>query len=183
MKAESIYPDLLDRMRIIIEHSNELFYLHDTNHILSYVSPTSTKILGYSPEEMMINWTDLSTDNPINQKGFEFTEQAILTGERQPPYLVEVKKKDGMNVLIEVNESPVKDKTGKVIAIVGALRDVTQRKLAEKALEESEERFRDLAELLPEIIFEVDNQGNLTFVNQSAYVLFLDLQARSFQVR
>jgi len=301
MKKESIYPDLLERMRIIIEHSSELFYLHDTNHILSYVSPTSAKILGYSPEEMMTHWTNLSTDNPINQKAFEITEKAILTGERQPPYLVEIKKKDGLSALVEVNESPVKDKTGKVIAIVGALRDVTdkihaedalraerdkarlyldisnvifvaidlngsiklvnkrgcqvlgstkdeilgknwfdhfiperfrnetrtlfnqiisgeqlpveydenpilsadgneriiawhntqiqdkngnitgalssgeditQRKLAEKALEESEERFRDLAELLPEIIFEVDDQGKLTFVNQSAYGQF-----------
>ena len=38
MKTEPDYPDLLERMRIIIEHSNELYYLHDTNHILSYVS-------------------------------------------------------------------------------------------------------------------------------------------------
>ena len=162
----------LERMRIIFEHSNELFYLHDTNHTLSYVSPTSKRILGYTPEEMMVNWTELATQNPINQKGLEITEQTIQTGERQPPYLLEVKKKDGSHALLEVDESPVKDETGKVVAIVGAVRDVTEQKLAGKALQESEERFRDMAELLPEIIFEIDARGNLTFVNQSAYDQF-----------
>ncbi|MBW2603973.1 MAG: response regulator [Deltaproteobacteria bacterium] len=38
-----------------------------------------------------------------------------------------------------------------------------------RALRESEERFRELAELLPETIFETDTKGNLTFVNNSAF--------------
>ncbi len=301
MQKEPTYHDLLERMQIIIEHSNELFYIHDTNQILSYVSPTSTKILGYTPEEMMINWTNFATDNPLNQKGLKITDLAIQTGERQPPYLVEIRKKDGSHALLEVDESPVKDPSGRVVAIVGALRDVTEkihaeealraerdkarlyldissvifvaldktgavkllnkkgcqvlgltkeeimgknwfehriperfkketrvvfkqmmagniapfeyvenailsadgkeriiawhntqivdkdgaitgtlssgediteRKIAEKALQESEERFRDMAEMLPEIIYEIDAQGNLTFVNQSAFTQF-----------
>ncbi|MEW5911476.1 MAG: PAS domain S-box protein [Thermodesulfobacteriota bacterium] len=45
---------------------------------------------------------------------------------------------------------------------------VTERKKAEEALKASEERFRSLAMLLPEIIFETDTQGRLTFTNQAA---------------
>jgi len=172
MKDQPTYQDLLERMRIIIEHSNEVFYLHDIHHVLSYVSPTSEKILGYTPEEMMITWTDITTDNPINQRGVEITEKAIKTGVRHPPYHLELRKKDGSLILVEVAESPIKDNTDTVVAIVGALRDVTETKRAEKALRESEERFRDMAELLPEIIFEIDHQGTLTFVNQSAYAQF-----------
>jgi len=58
-----------EKLRNIIEHSNEIFYIHDTEHILTFVSSTSKDILGYTPEEMMRNWTELITDNPINQKG------------------------------------------------------------------------------------------------------------------
>jgi PAS domain S-box-containing protein len=43
------------------------------------------------------------------------------------------------------------------------------RKRAEEALRESEERFRELAELLPEIVYEMDEQGLVTFVNRQAF--------------
>ena len=46
------------------------------------------------------------------------------------------------------------------------------RKRAEKSLRESEKRFRDLSELLPEVIFETDKDLNLSFVNQRAYSIF-----------
>jgi PAS domain-containing protein len=66
----------------IIEHSNEIYYLHDIHHKFIYVSPQSLQILGYTPDEMMIEWTKLVTDNPINTAGYEITEKAIKTGQR-----------------------------------------------------------------------------------------------------
>ena len=82
-----------EKLRTIIEHSNELFYIHNTDRVLAYVSPTSNAIFGYTPEEMMIKWRKLPTDNPINQRGMEKTEKAIMTGKKQTPFLLEVKKR------------------------------------------------------------------------------------------
>ncbi|MBW2513058.1 MAG: PAS domain-containing protein [Deltaproteobacteria bacterium] len=166
MQKEPTYHDLLEKMQIIISHSNELFYIHDTHHVLSYVSPTSTKILGYSPEEMMVNWTDLATDNPLNQKGLEITELAIQTGEQQPPYLVEIKKKDGSYALLEVDESPVKDKTGSVVAIVGALSDVTEKIAAEEALRSERDKARLYLDISSVMFVALDNKGLVTLINK-----------------
>ncbi len=52
------------------------------------------------------------------------------------------------------------------------MRDVTERKKVQEALRLSEERFRDLAELLPETVYEADLDGRLTFVNKSGLERF-----------
>jgi PAS domain S-box-containing protein len=100
--------------------------------VLSYVSPQSLQILGYTPDEMMIEWTRLATDNPINKKGIELTLKALKTGKKQGIYLLELYKKDRSKVLFEIDESPLKDEQGNVIGIVGAARDVTGRIMAEE---------------------------------------------------
>jgi PAS domain S-box-containing protein len=47
--------------------------------------------------------------------------------------------------------------------------DISERKRMEDALRESEARFRELADLLPQIVFETDEKGNLTFGNQAGF--------------
>ena len=140
-QAEEALQKSETQLKTIIEHSNELFFLHDTDSLLKYVSPTSEAILGYTPEEMKIKWTELISDNPINLKGIKFTEAAIKTGKTQKPYLLEFKKKDGTLVFLEIDESPVKDAKGKVVAVSGAARDVTQEVLSEKELVKLQEQI------------------------------------------
>ena len=154
-----------EKLRTIIEHSNELFYIHNTEHVLTYASPTSESILGYAPEEMMIKWPELASDNPINQRGIQITEKAIMTGEKQKPYLLELKKKDGTLVLLEIDETPVKDTTGKVVSIAGAARDVGEQKQAEKSIMQSEKRFRDLFNSISDLIYTQDIKGRIISLN------------------
>lgn len=120
------------KLKSIIDHSAEVFFIQDTNKVLTYVSPQCEKVLGYEPEEMMVDWTTLLTDNPINQKGIELTERAIRTGRKQQPYLVEVRRKNGKPAIVQVDKSPIKDEDGRVVALTGALRDVTARQKAEE---------------------------------------------------
>jgi len=47
--------------------------------------------------------------------------------------------------------------------------DITESKRVEQALRESEERFREMAELMPQTVFETDAAGKLTFVNRNAF--------------
>ena len=130
------------KLRNIIEHSNELFYLHDTDHNLTYVSPQSIDFFGYTPDETKVKWMELMTSNPINQAGFEITQKAIQTGEKQKPYILEGRRQDGKSILLEIEESPILDQNGKTVLIAGAARDITDRKRAEEEKEKLETQLR-----------------------------------------
>ncbi|HWR54259.1 MAG TPA: PAS domain S-box protein [Bryobacteraceae bacterium] len=62
---------------------------------------------------------------------------------------------------------PVMDANGEVVEWFGAATDISQRKLAEEALRESEERFRILADGCPAIIWVSDAEGGNRFVNRA----------------
>jgi PAS domain S-box-containing protein len=165
-QAEAAVIESERKLKNIIEHSCELYYTHDTHHVLTYASPQSFQILGYTPEEMKIEWTRLITDNPINKKGIEVTEKTMKTGEKQSPYLLELFKKDQSKVMLEIDESPLKDDKGNVIGIVGAARDVTEHKQIEIALQYSEERYRSTIDSLEDALHVSDKNMRIILANK-----------------
>lgn len=62
---------------------------------------------------------------------------------------------------------PVKDANGKIVAVQLVSVDITERKRAEEALRESEEKYRLMAETVNEGIYQVDGSGKLVFVNKA----------------
>ncbi len=133
------------KLKNIIENSTNLFYSHTVDNDITFISPQVRDILGYEPEEVMQNCTDFITDNPINKEAVKYTEEAIRTGKRQPMYELEMQRKDGSKILVEVREAPVIE-NGKVVSIVGSLADITNRKQAEEKLKASEDKFRQIYE-------------------------------------
>jgi PAS domain S-box-containing protein len=162
-QAETALRNSEQKLKNIIEHSNEIFYIHDTKHKLLFISPQCLQILGYPPDEMLTEWTNLVTEDPINSVGIELTERALKTGRRQKPYLLELYRKDLKKVWLEIDESPLKNNEGEVIAMVGAARDVTERKQAEEELRASEARFKDISYSMADWIWEVDEKGVYTY--------------------
>jgi PAS domain S-box-containing protein len=62
------------------------------------------------------------------------------------------------------------DKENKIV--FGVVQDITERKQAQKTIRESEEKFRDMANLLPQVIFEMDIDGVVTYCNKQAQTMF-----------
>lgn len=148
------------KLREIVEHSTNLFFRHDVNHQLQYVSPQSYDFVGLKPEEAMKKWTDLVTDHPKNEIGFKKTKKAIETGEPQGPYELQFKHTDGSTVWARVHEAPVVE-NGETVAIVGSLTDITEEKKYEEKLEE----LSQIAAKTTDLIFVADNDHRITWVN------------------
>jgi PAS domain S-box-containing protein len=66
----------------------------------------------------------------------------------------------------EASHTPVLDEEGKVTYLLQHTTDVTERELAKLALSESEEKFRFMAEAMPQLIFTTDAAGNITYLNK-----------------
>lgn len=62
-----------------------------------------------------------------------------------------------------------------------AYENTTEHKRAETALSESERKFKDFADLLPQVIFETDEKGDLTFINSEAFSIFARLKNGSYK--
>lgn len=123
-----------EKLRNILENSTNMYYAHTPDHQLTYISPLCREMLQCEPEEAMKKWTEFTTDNPINLKGAEYTEKAIQTGQRQPPYELELIGNKGRKVLVEIREHPVVEH-GKTVAIVGSATDITEQKKVHKERE------------------------------------------------
>lgn len=135
-----------DRFRTIFDSMQEVYFEVDLEGNLTYFNPALCKITGASPEVLMgMNYREYTppktarrmykifsklyrTDNPA-----EISEYEIINREGEPQFL-------------ELSVYLIKDAGGKIIGFRGIGRDITQRKMTEKALRESEERFRKLNE-------------------------------------
>lgn len=139
----------------VVEYTTNMFYQHDTEGVLTYVSPQSSWFLGYPPDKARKNWQNFITDNPLNDIGETLTQKALETGNNQEPYELELKTADGRIIWVEVHEAPIKI-DDKVIGIVGSLTDITDRKNIETDLKNSLERFEYVKKATRDAIFDWD---------------------------
>ena len=95
------------------------------------------------------------------------TKSVIKTRKTGIPYELELKtiKNEEKNGWIWVRGEAIKDKNGKIIALWGAVQDITERKNAEETLQESEKRFRLLYENAPLAYQSLNKEGCLIDVN------------------
>jgi PAS domain S-box-containing protein len=131
-KSEEKYRRLIEGLQ-----DNFFFYSHNTEGIFTYISPSITNVLEYSPQEFLTHYSEYMTDNPSNKEVIQHTDLSIK-GIKQPPYNVEIYHKNGSIRTLRVQEVPVFDSKGNVIAVEGIAEDITERKKMEEALLQSE---------------------------------------------
>jgi len=83
-----------------------------------------------------------------------------------------MQRPDGTRFIVELNASWLTDAEGKPKAIITVLRDVTDRKLAEEALQESEEMYKTLLRTSPDAVTVVDLEGNIIELSEKALEIY-----------
>jgi PAS domain-containing protein len=93
----------------------------------------------------------------------------IAGGERVEHFETVRLRKDGRRANVSVTVSPLSDNTGRIVGAAKTLRDITGRKQAEEALRASEERFRTMADSIPQLAWIAHSDGSIEWYNERWY--------------
>ncbi len=132
-----------------------------------HVNDKLCAIVGYSRDELLqMTFQDITHPEDL-QKDLNFVCQ-ILSGEIKT-YSMEKRyiRKDRTVVWINLTVSVVRQATGAPGYFISVVEDITDRKRAEEALRQSEERFRQVAETVSDFFWEIDAEGFYTYTSPS----------------
>jgi len=155
------------KYRTILESIEEGYYEVDIAGNFTFVNDSMCEILGYSKDELIGMNNREYMDEENAKKVYETFNRVYKTGKPAKLRDYGVIEKDGTVRILETSLSLIKDNKGQPIGFRGLARDITERKQAEEALRDSEEKYRTILERIEEGYYEVDIAGNFTFVNDS----------------
>ena len=157
-ESERFYRDTLNDMLTFVA-------VLEANGNIIFVNNTTLKVAGIELE-------DIKGKKFYDAFWWEYSEEAkqaikqdlkrCASGETLV-HEIEIKTADGSLMWIEFSMHAILDEKGKVKFLIPEGRDVTERKLAEQALQESEERLRDIATSMADWIWEVNENGKYTY--------------------
>jgi PAS domain S-box-containing protein len=163
-KTEEALRESENKFRGLVEHSIVGVYLIQDG-VFRYVNSRFAEIHGYKLEEMVGKMGPKETTFPEDLSTVGRNIGKRIEGEETTHYEFRIVTKSQEVKYVEVFGSRTIYQ-GRP-AVIGTMLDITNRKQAEEALREQEEKYRNILETMEEGYYEVDLAGNFTFVNDS----------------
>ncbi len=149
-----------EKYRLLVENETELVVKVDLDGKFLFVSPSYCRTFGKTEEELLGK-----TFIPLVHEDDRKKTLEAMEGLYSSPHAVRVEQramtKEGWRWLAW-SDTAILDEMGEVKEIIGVGRDITERKLAEEALTQSEGRLRTVISNLPVVLFSLDTDGIIT---------------------
>jgi two-component system NtrC family sensor kinase len=133
-----------------------------------YVNSTFPIAIGYTVDELLGKGS-LEIVVPEDREMVKENTMKMLKGELRSPYQFRVTCKDGSIVWVMATVKPIQYHGKR--ATLGNYMEITERKLIEEAVKESEERYKELANSVTDVFFAVDENLRYTYWNKASEIL------------
>jgi PAS domain S-box-containing protein len=132
---------------------------------ITYANRFAGALYGFLPEEMSGHDAREVANQELSEEQIQAIERRLRNGESWSGEIV-VCTRDGRVFPVSITETPLLDKDGEWIGSIDISADISDRKRSERALRESEAKFRTLAEAMPQIVWMAQPNGSKTYFNQ-----------------
>lgn len=149
-RTEQTLRDSEEKLRAVVETAVDGIVTIDARGIIQSINPAAEKMFGYSKNEVVGKNVKLFAAEPARAEHDQYIARYLKTGERKIIGIgreVLGQRKDGTTIPVELAVSEAT--LGERKMFVGMIRDITERRRAQTALQESEDRFRDFFEKAP----------------------------------
>ncbi|MHA2265441.1 MAG: PAS domain S-box protein, partial [Candidatus Thorarchaeota archaeon] len=165
-KATITLKESEERYRSLVETSHDLIWKCDAEGKFTYLNKAWEKTHGYKIEEMLgRKFTEFQLPEVAENDVKEFGRH--MAGGSVVGYETTHIAKSGDVINLVFNAIPFYDQNGEVVGTQGTAYDITDRKKAEKAVKESEEKFRNYIENAPDGVLVVNNEGRVLEANEA----------------
>ncbi|MFP4025886.1 MAG: PAS domain-containing protein [Thiohalospira sp.] len=164
-----------EKLQLAMEAANYFSFEINLKLLKITTSKDVYEHLGYKPKEITLLMK--KTGSLVHPEDYKSIIKFLLTYPKDKPLEFNtefrIKNKNRKWLwFMAVGKNIEWDSDGNPFRILGLLKNIQKEKEEKLKLIESEEKFKSLATLLPEVVFETDIKGNLTFVNLKAYEIF-----------
>lgn len=163
-----------ERYRLIAENTADMINILGLDLKFKYISPSIKNMLGYTVQEAMDRTLeDLLTPESLAKVhetlAYQLSLEGDKTAEPDRSVLLELEEyhKDGSIVPVELSASFLRDDKMNPVSILTVIRNITKRKKAQQELIESEQKFRSLADSIPDNIIRHNANMDIIYFNKN----------------
>ena len=174
-KAERALRESEKKYRELVENANSIILKMDLSGTVTFFNEYAERFFGF-PRSEILGRNVIGTIVPPTESSGRDLERMIArllshTEEYQSNENENITK-DGRRVWIHWSNRTISDEHGAPVGVLSIGSDVSEHRRLDEQLRASEKRFRDLADLLPQPVFEADASGVLLFANRQAFLTF-----------
>jgi PAS domain S-box-containing protein len=148
---------------------------YDREWTIEFISAGFEEMTGYLCDDIVDNKRLSFNDIIVPEDRIRVYSEIKSALKREESFEINYRIKTASGEIRYVVEKGVgifSEDKNEIVALEGFISDYTKQVLADEALKESEQRFKDFANLLPQIVYETDLEGKLTFINQQGLEKF-----------
>jgi len=169
-RAEAALRQSEQRYKTLVENLPQRVFLKDCNSTYVSCNENFARDLGISPE-LLPGKSDYDLFSRELAEKYRADDKRVMeSGEIRD--IEERAVLQGREMTIHTVKTPVRNEEGNVTGVLGIFWDITKRKRLERALSESEEKFRIITEQSFDVVFVADLDGTLTYASPSVERVF-----------